>query len=332
MNIPLARFTNCASTLAPVATRGLAQSVSLLAVAVAFFSAFSDVRAEVLFEGKPEPGPFTINFAQSSDAGLDVDTTGSVQAWQGFLYSVPPHIIFSPSKRYRVSWDFEVQKNKNPETFFYYFFKSSADETSRRGFGKWVAKDGESGHMEVTATLGDFYGYVFALGCAKGGAITIKNLKIEEVPPRKLDKGYLYQPPFENDEGLGLVLSPEGRTVKGGFEMDTTTGREWNYIFSTSPAVLPLQTGHTYRVAFNYDVKSVSEKGDNFMVCHLKKSDGSNSSNMEHWNSWPVSAGDSGHKEFNFTVTEPDCSIRLGDHNGISVRIEDFTIEDLSQQ
>lgn len=312
------------------------QKTSLLLLATAATigtaSLLPQARGEALYELARDPSQFVLNFgAVPSGDSVSVDTTDSDETWHNWLVSKPEAIVLEPSKRYRVSWDFEVQKNKNPETFFYYFFKSSADETSRRGFGKWVAKDGESGHMEVTATLGDFNGYVFALGCAKGGAITIKNLKIEEVPPRKLDKGYLYQPPFENDEGLGLVLSPEGRTVKGGFEMDTTTGGEWNCIFSTSPAVLPLQTGHTYRVAFNYDVKSVSEKGDNAMVCHLTKSDGSNSSNMEHWNSWPVSAGDSGHKEFNFRVTEPGCSIRLTDHNGISVRIEDFTIEDLGK-
>ena len=313
------------------------QKTSLLLLATAATigtaSLLPQARGEALFEGTPSPDQFVLNFgAVSSGDSVSVDTTDSDETWRTWLVSRPEAIKFEPGKRYRVSWDFEVQKNKSQETHFYYYLQCADDHTTRRGHGKWVAKDGESGHMEVTATLGDFDGYVFALGCAKGGAITIENLKIEEVPPRKLDKGYLYQPPFENDEGLGLVLSPEGRTVKGGFEMDTTTGREWNYIFSTSPAVLPLQTGHTYRVAFNYDVKSVSEKGDNAMLCHLTKSNGSNSSNMEHWNSWPVSAGDSGHKEFNFTVTEPGCSIRLTDHNGISVRIEDFTIEDLSQQ
>lgn len=307
-------------------------SLLLLATAATIGTAsfLPQARGEALYELAHDPAQFVLNSgAVPSGDSVSVDTTDSDETWHNLLVSKPEAIVLEPGKRYRVSWDFEVQKNKSPETYFYYFFKSSADETSRRGFGKWVAKDGESGHMEVTATLGDFDGYVFALGCAIGGAITIENLKIEEVPPRKLDKGYLYQPPFENDEGLGLVLSPEGRTVKGGFEVDTTTGREWNNIFSTSPAVLPLQTGHTYRVAFNYDVKNVSDRGDNSMLCHLIKSDGINSSNMEHWNSWPVSAGDSGHKEFNFTVSEPGCSIRLADHNGISARIEDFSIKDI---
>jgi type 1 fimbria pilin len=65
------------------------------------------------------------------------------------------------------------------------------------------------------------------------------------------------------------------------------------------------------------------------MVCRLAKPDGSNIEGQ--WNSWPVGAGDSGQKEFTFTVSEPGCSIRLGDHNGVSARIGDFSIEDLGK-
>jgi len=301
-----------------------------LATAVTIATAFliPHARGEALFEGTPTNAQFVLNFgATSSSDAVNVDTIDSDEQWRTWLVSRPEAIVFQSGKRYRVSWDFEVQKNKGPETHFYYYLQSADDQTSRRGNGKWVAKDGESGNMEVTATLGNFDGYVFAMGNSKGGAITLKNLKIEEVPPPKLDKGFLYQPPFENDGRL--ALNSTGRIVKGGFEIDTTTGGEWNDFFGTSPTLMPLQPGHTYLVAFSYDVKNVSDKGDSSMVCRLAKPDGSNIEGQ--WNSWPASAGANEQKEFNFKVSEPGCSIRLGDHNGVSARIEDFSIEDIGK-
>lgn len=285
-----------------------------------------NARGETLFEGTPTKAQFVFNFdTVSSGDAVNVDTTDSDEQWRTWLVTRPEAIVFQSGKRYRASWDYEVQKNKGPETHYYYYFQSADDQDSRRGNGKWLAKAGETGQMEVTATLGNFDGYIFALGNSKGGAITIKNLKIEEVPPPKLDKGFLYQPPFENDGRL--VLNPAGHFVEGGFEVDTTTtGSEWNELLATSPKELPLQPGHTYRVAFSYEVKNVSDKEDSSMVCRLAKPDGSNIEGQ--WNSLPASAG---LKEFNFTVSEPGCSIRVGDHNGVSARVWDFTIEDIGK-
>lgn len=302
--------------------------LSTIAAATTVFL-LPQARGEALFEGKPTPPQFFLNFgAVSSGDSVNVDTTDSDETWRTWLVSRPEAIAFEPGKRYRASWDYEILKNKGSETLYYYYFQSADDQDSRRGNGKWTAKDGESGQMEVTATLGGVEGYVFALGISKGGAITIKNLKIEEVPPPKLDKGFLYQPPLENDGRL--VLNPAGHFVKGGFEVDTTTAnQEWNETLATSPKELPLLPGHTYRVAFAYDVKNVSDKEENAMLCRLTKPNGSNIEGQV--NAWPVSAGASGHKEFNFMVSEPGCSIRLGDRNGISARIEDFSIEDLGK-
>jgi hypothetical protein len=297
----------------------------LLFTTIATALVLPQARGEAVFEGTPDPAQFVLNFgAVASGDAVNVDTTDSDETWRTWLISRPEAIAFEPGKRYRASWDYEVQKNKGAQTHYYYYFQSADDQDSRRGNGKWLAKDGESGQMEVTATLGNFEGYVFALGISKGGAITIKNLKVEEVPPPKLDKGFLYQPPFENDGRL--ALNSAGHFVKGGFEVDTTTGGEWNESLATSPKELPLQPGHTYRVAFAYDVKNVSDKGDNSMVCRLAKPDGSNIEGQ--WNSWPVSVGERGRKELFFTVLEPGCSIRLGDRNGLKARVEEFSIED----
>lgn len=330
MNIPLAKFTNCSSTQAPPATRRLPQAVSLLVVAVAFVSAFSDVRAEVLFEGMPEPGPFTINFAQSSDGGLEVDTTGFEEPWRTFLASVPTQITFSPGKRYKIGYDYKVQKLKSDETRFYHYLDVPSDESSRRGHQIWTAKAGESGRKEFTTTLADSDAYRLAMGVVNGGAITINNLKIEEVPPPKLDNGFIYQSPMENDERL--IINPAGKIVDGGFEV-TTTGKEWNKYLDTSAQELRLIPGHTYKVSYNYNVEDAKEgaRMNHHVRVPSKSNDGSDPELNTQWVSWAAKPGESGHKELTFQVTEPGCQIMLGDYGGTSVRIEAIEIEDLGE-
>jgi hypothetical protein len=284
-------------------------------------------RGEVLFEGTPTLAQFVLNFgAVASGDAVNVDTTDSDETWRTWLVSRPEAIAFEPGKRYRVSWDFEVQKNKGPETHYYYYFQSADDQNSRKGNGKWLAKDGESGQMEVTATLGDVGGYVFALGISKGGAVAIKNLKIEEVPPPKLDKGFLYQGAMENDGRLRF--SPQAKIVEGGLVVSTTSKR-WNNIFSTSPQELPLLPGHTYRISYSYSVENAGEEAR--MNQSLTTADSEKKENF-HWDSWEIAPGQSGVKEVELQITEPGCFFAVHDHGGSTVRIENFSIEDLGKQ
>ena len=310
------------STKFSPALRYLPQAISILAITVA--SALPHARAQVLFEGTPKPGPFFINFATATDEELPVDTTDFEEAWRTFLISSPNEIIFEPGKRYKIGYNYEVTKLKSEETRFYHVLDVPGDDSSRRAHVIWPAKAGESGRQEFIATLPDSDGYRLSIGIVNGGAITIKNLKIEEVPPPKLDKGFLYQGAMENDERLRF--SPQAKIVDGGLEVSTTSKR-WNNYFSTSPQELPLLPGHTYRISYLYSVENVGEEA---RMNQSLEADGK--VEKFHWDSWEIAPGQTGVKEVELKITEPGCFFAVGDHGGSTVQIENFSIEDLGKQ
>ena len=51
-----------------------------------------------------------------------------------------------------------------------------------------------------------------------------------------------------------------------------------------------------------------------------------------HWDSWDIAAGQSGVKEVELEITEPGCHFAVGDYGGSTVRIENFSIEDLGKK
>ncbi|MEI8294752.1 MAG: hypothetical protein WCG66_12365 [bacterium] len=302
--------------------RYLQQVLSICAIALA--SALPHARAQVLFEGTPKPGAFVINFATATHEELAVDTTDFEEKWRTFLVSSPNEIIFEPGKRYKIGYNYEVTKLKSDETKFYHFLDVPGDDSSRRAHAIWPAKAGESGRQEFIATLPDSDGYRLSIGIVNGGAITIKNLKIEEVPPPKLDEGFLYQGAMENDGRL--KFSSQAKIMDGGLVVSTTS-KQWNNYFTTSPQELPLLPGHTYRISYLYSVENTGEEA---RMNQSLSADGK--AEKFHWQSWEIAPGQSNVKEVQLEITEPGCSFAIGDFGGSTVRIEDFTIEDLGGQ
>ncbi|MEI8294753.1 MAG: hypothetical protein WCG66_12370 [bacterium] len=277
----------------------------------------------MLFEGTPKPGAFEINFATETDKELLVDTTGSEVECRNFLISSPREIQFEPGKRYKIGFDYEVHKLKSDATRLYYFLEVTNDDSSQRAKRVWAPKEGESDRQEFISTLPDSDGYRLCIGIANGGAITIKNLKIEEIPPPKLDKGFLYQGAMENDERLRFNY--EGKIVNGGFLMNTPS-KQWKPYFSTSPQELSLLPGHTYRISYSYSAENA--EADAFMRHTCFTTDGK----TLYTQRWAINPGQSDFKEIQLEITEPGSSFTIGSYGKSTVRIEDFTIEDLGGQ
>ena len=277
--------------------------------------------AEVLFQGTPISGPFSINFAEATDMGLEVDTMTKEGPWGAFLISDPAQISFSPLKRYRIGYDYKVQNLKSDETVFYHFLNiPNSDETTMRGETFWSAKGGETGRKEFILTIREFDNYSLNIGVYGGGAITIKNLKIEEIPKPRLRKGFIYLSPIENDERL--VFNKSGQVTRKGFGV-TTKSERWQEILKTSSSEIPFEVGHRYRISYTYRVKNAKTARLNHCI--------SAGPNRTGWDSWPIRSGEFQRKEFEIDITKPESFFRVGSYGKCSIIIDDLEIQDLTR-
>ena len=285
-------------------------------------------KSEIIFEGTPSEQQFDIRYgAAKSDLGFEVDTTDVEREWCPFLFTLPTRVSFSAGKRYRVAFDYKILKLKSENSCFYHSLNLEGDETSNRGWGVFRGKANETGRKQFVATLPGSDGYRLVIGSVNGGAIIIKNLKIEEVPPPKLDPGFIYQSPMEPDERL--VVSGNARILDGKLRVDTTAaGKEWSRHVNTMPQEVVLNPGHNYKLSFTYKVDRM--KGDGSRLNASVSVHGSPSKH-QFWESWAANPGESDRKEFTFAVTEPQSEVVLGDYSGVAVQYEDLRIEDLGK-
>lgn len=265
--------------------------------------------------------------ATAGKDGVAVDTTAAEGEWHEFLASVPEKVKLESGKCYCVSYDYTIKKVKNGDTKFYQLLRTGDDNTKDQAMDQWTAKEGDQGHKEFVVGL-KHPGYRLILGVRFGGALVVKNLKIEDVSPAPPPPGFLLSGPITPDERL--VLQHNAAVVKGGVEVDTTASPdEWHEYLSTAADTVTFESGKSYSIAYDYAVVKVKDSSTEFY--HLLRT-GSDTDKDQGWETWTDTAGTKGHKELTVNPSETGYRLILGVHYGGAIRIENLKIEDLSKK
>lgn len=296
----------------------------LLAVAAFAVSFASVARGAVVFEGPQQVQNCTLqNGAKATNQGFEFDTTEISIEWATVLVTKPAG-LFVDGQRYRVSFDYEVTKANSDDSRFFAGFRTPEPTDYKQRMKAWPATAAERGRKEFAFTLRDGADWNFLIYTLNGVAMSINNLKIEEVPLPKLEPGFVYQSPMADDERLNLMSG--GNIVEGGLDV-VTPRKKWNNILRTVPQEVVLTPGHSYLVSYTYMIDPDAKKGrmHHYLGTHQSKAE------KQNWESWSVKPGQNGRKEFTVRPSDPDSMIFIGDFGGTSVRIEDLTIQDLRQ-
>ena len=301
-----------------------------MVAAAAFLISFATVaQGEVVFQGPQQVQNCTLQNGAAATAtgqGFDFDTTQIAKEWAAVL-STKPAGLFVDGQRYRVSFDYEVTKANSDQSRFVASFRTAEPTDYKQRTKTWHATAGERGRKEFAFTLRNGADWNFLICTFNGVAMSINNLKIEAVPLLKLKPGFVYQSPMVDDERLDLIRS--GKIVKGGLDV-VTPSEKWNHILQTVPQEVVLTPGHSYLVSYTYTIAPDARQGSR--MHHYSGTTLTDSAGRQNWESWEATPGQSERKEFTVCVTEPDSRIFIGDFGGTSVRIEDFTIQDLGQE